>query len=118
MRAELKGLYSSGVDDLELFAPTEPTHFALLVRACVGPVGTISEETFDIMVCSPSWIEEEASRVEVFSPRHHLVMARFNYKSLRVYIEKFCNSCRGANWDQVGLMVSRLGFWEFEDYNG
>jgi hypothetical protein len=52
----------------------------------------------------------------VFCPRHHLVMAAFNYEALRACITDFCSSCEGADWTEVGTKVSRLGHWEFEDY--
>jgi len=117
MRAELKRLHSPDVDELAEFSPEQQTEFCVLIQAMVGPLGDKSEESFDVVVCSPSWIARRANEVAVFSPRHHLVMTRFDYEALRSYISEFCVSCEGANWEEVGTKVSRLGHWEFEDYS-
>lgn len=35
--AKVRGIYTSSMDELELYAPTDPESFTILVRVLVGP---------------------------------------------------------------------------------
>jgi hypothetical protein len=82
----------------------------------IGPAGGDGEESFDIEVCTPKWIEKNLGVNEVLIGVHHLVVREYNYQKIVLAIEKFLLSCSGANWNEVSKKVSRLGFWEFEAY--
>lgn len=116
VKAELKRLHSPDADDLAELVPEDPARFAVLVQAMIGPLGGAGEESFDIVVCSPRWVEEQLSSVPVFFPRHHLVMKQYDYSSIHTYISEFCDSCDGPDWKAIAVKLSRLGHWEFEDY--
>ncbi len=115
MRAELKRLHSPDVDDLRPFAPASPEHFSVLVQALIGPSGEDSSESFDIVVCSPAAIREEAENGPVIG-LHRIVMARFDYNDLEGTIRTFCDQCEGSTWQEVAQQLGRLGRWEFENY--
>jgi hypothetical protein len=115
MKAQLKSLHSPDVDDLRSFLPEVPERFAVLVQAMIGPAGEDSAESFDIVVCSPAAIREEAEKGPVIG-LHRIVMARFGYDDLVRTIREFCQRCEGATWQDVARRVGRLGRWEFEDY--
>jgi hypothetical protein len=114
VEAELKKLHSPDVSDLRRFRPVGP--FGILVQAMVGPQGDKGEESFDIMVCTPDWFAANMDE-EIVNGRHYLFVKQYDYPALRFYIEDFCKSCKADSWRGVAEKLSRLGHWEFEDYD-
>jgi hypothetical protein len=116
MNAELKELYSPDIDNLESYQPEDPEKFGFLLQAIVGPEGKEGEESFDIEVCTPKWIEEVYKIDEILIARHHFIVREYNYQKILSTIKGFLRGCSGENWEEVATKVSRLGKWEFEDY--
>lgn len=116
MQAELRRLHSPDTPDLQSYSPVHPEHFGILVQAMVGPKGGRGEESFDFMVCSPTWLGDRAAEEGCVAGRHHLVMNRFDAEVLRGAIEDLCNRAIGADWARVAAILARFGKWEFEDY--
>lgn len=116
MDAELKRIHSPDVYDFESYQPEWPDNFCFLLQAMIGPAGEDGEESFDIEVCTPKWIEENLGEGEAIIGKHYLIVRVFNYKVIVCAIEKFLLGCSGANWGEVSKKVSKLGFWEFEAY--
>jgi hypothetical protein len=52
----------------------------------------------------------------VVSGRHYLFMKEYRYEELYGHISGYCSRCMGNSWIEVAQKVSRLGHWEFEDY--
>ena len=116
MNAELKRVHSPDIQDLEQFVPESPDKFGFLLQAMIGPKDMDGEESFDIEVCTPKWLEERYDLEDVVIGRHHLIVREYNYGRLVKAIENFISQCSGKNWNEVAEKVSRLGMWEFEDY--
>jgi len=116
MKAELKYLYSPDADDLAGYVPDDPDRFGLLIQAMVGPAGEDSYESFDLIVCTSSWLAELASERGPTMGRHHLIVSGYDYKEIEAFIRVYCSNCEGLTWNDVGPLVGRLGHWEFEDY--
>lgn len=115
MRPHLKRTHSPDVDDLISFRPSRPGHFGVLVQLMVGPPGE-GEESFDVMVCSPSWLTDRLAANPVLDLRHHLLMADWNWDQFRKFVEDYLSSIDEPGWPEVAAIVGRLGRWEFEDY--
>jgi hypothetical protein len=115
MRAELKWLHSPDADDLRSFVPPDPERFMLLVQAMVGPEEDDASESFDIIVCSGSWMREQVEQGPLIG-LYHIIMAKFDYDALVRLVGDFCRRCEGRTWQDVAAKVSRLGRWEFDDY--
>jgi hypothetical protein len=64
MEAALKGLFSSDIPDIEKYQPVHDDNFGFVLRALVGPSGHPGEESFDITVCTPKWLEEQCGNSE------------------------------------------------------
>ena len=60
--AELKGIYTNAMEKLEDFKPEDYQCFQMFIRAMVGPRGGEGEESFDIKVCTPAWLEKEVAK--------------------------------------------------------
>lgn len=118
MDAELKRLHSPDIYDLENYQPDDSEEFGFLLQAMVGPKGKDGEESFDINVCTPKWLKENNGRSSIIIGRHYLIVGEYNYKSISEFIQGYLRTCSGDSWSEVAEKVSRLGKWEFEDYDG
>jgi hypothetical protein len=116
MKAELKGLFSPDVDDLENFRPNDPNNFCFLLQVMAAPEGSEGEESFDIEVCTPTWLAETYAPDNIIFGRHHIIVQQYNYEKLAQVIVEILEECSGENWEEVATKISRYGKWEFEDY--
>lgn len=117
MRATLRRLHSPDLFDLEHGQPDDPQCFGILVQALIGPMGEDGEESFDFLVCTPSWL---ATRIPEGAYRfgyHYLFLARYDYALLRSAILHICTLADGEDWSSVAGLIARYGRWEFEDYH-
>lgn len=116
MRAKLKRLHSPDIDDLENYHPDIRDNFAFLLQLMVGPAELDGEESFDVEVCTPLWLEDNYGRQDVVVGRHYLIVREYSFPRIVHAIDVFLASCSGENWDEIAIKVARLGKWEFEDY--
>jgi len=116
MEAALKGLFSSDIPDIEKYRPAQEDNFGFVLRALVGPMGQPGEESFDITVCTPKWLEEQYRGSETVLGLHKLIVFRYDYSELRRFIEKYLRRCSGDSWPEMARRVALLGQWEFENY--
>jgi hypothetical protein len=115
MHAELRRLHSPDIDDLEEYKPADSDCFGFLLQVMIGPAGGEGEESFDVLVCTPEWLKRTSTK-EFILGRHHLIVFRYDYKSLVSYIAPYAEECSGKTWQEVAQQLSRFGKWEFEDY--
>jgi Immunity protein 8 len=117
MKAKLKSWYCPDIDDLSNYSPPQFDNFCMLFTVMVGPAEKEGYESFDIQVCTPKWLECNIKKNGFICGRHFLIVLEFEYESLINKIRNLIESCEGKNWDEVAQKVSRIGYWEFEDYN-
>lgn len=98
--------------------PANAEEFCFLARLSAGPADGPGEESFDVTVCSPEWLAARCRDGDFFDARHHLVVdvEHFDQRALRSWLEKRVTAVSGDNWTEIGEKLSRLGYWEFEDY--
>jgi immunity protein 8 of polymorphic toxin system len=116
IRAELKRLHSPDVYDLSTYMPDDPEHFGVLVQVIAGPEGGDGEESFDVIVCTPSWLSNQIGPTEIKMGRHYLLLKQYDFARLMQFVSSFAAACTGATWEEAALRLGRLGKWEFEDY--
>lgn len=116
IRGSLKGLHSPDLVDMQVSAPPNPENFSILVQAMIGPEGEDGSETFDFVVCSPQWLEDNVPEEGHLFARHHLILKSYSYKTIWHAIERLCQRTWGRNWEEVANKLAQYGHWEFEDY--
>lgn len=110
-------MHSPDVADLRSWSP--PTEeFAVLIQLLVGPSDGPGEESFDVTLCTASWLAERAASEHVVDARHHVVVDSYDYDGIDQYFTRRVAACEGSTWQEVAAKLSRLGRWEFEDYSG
>jgi hypothetical protein len=116
MHAALRRICTIDGDDAATFQPAQPNRFAVVLRLFVGPSSGDGEESFDLTVCTPSWLDAECERDGFILGRHHLVVPSYNFEFIRRTLIKLVECYGGATWQEVADKVGRIGYWEFEDY--
>jgi hypothetical protein len=116
MMAELKGLHSPDVADLQTWTP-ESSDFAILLQITAGPASGRGEASFDTTLCSSTWVAARVAEARVLEVSHLLIMAKYNYEQLHEYLSERVSACEGDTWRDVAREMSRIGRWEFEHYD-
>lgn len=49
--------------------------------------------------------------------RHYLIVLEYNFCRLIKHLNDAVGACVGKSWAECGLKLSRIGRWEFEDYD-
>ena len=117
MRASIRRLMSPDVVDLAAYHPTPIDDFGFLLQVFAGPEGEPGEESFDLVVCTPKWLEQKYGRSGVVFGRHRLIVFEYDYDRLLRAVEEAFEGVEGRTWREVAEQLARLGRWEFEDYN-
>lgn len=115
MKPQIHGFHSPDAD-LDTFKPSDPTDVGVLVQIMIGPEGGLGYESFDVVVCTPGWFQEDVRREGIILGRHYLFVERFHWEFVRRFLEEWVGKQHGDSWEQLALRLSRLGKWEFEDY--
>jgi hypothetical protein len=79
-----------------------------LLRLSVGPSFSEGEESFDVTVCSPLWLQDECGRDGFVLGRHHLVVLAYNFEFIRRTLVRLVERYSGATWQDVAAKVSRI----------
>ncbi len=116
MIPRLKGLFSLDVDDLESYTPEKPDDFGISIRLMIGDSNSEGAESFDIFVCTPAWITSRLQDQFAFWGGHSLVVPVYDFARIRNALEGMISRCAGSDWKETAQKLSRLGAWEFEDY--
>ncbi len=111
----LKELHSPDID-LDRYRPEEVDCFGFLLQAFFGSSDGAGSESFDILVCTPKWLEQELSEDEIISGRHRLIVKRYDLSAIHRFLSNYAQHCTGASWHEAARKLARLGAWEFEDY--
>ena len=101
---------------MELHVPTEEGMRSGWVRLYVGPSGGPGEESFDIFVCTPDWLEQEVAERGHRWGRSMLVVAQFDLVEVEKIVKARVATIDGADWSEVARRLALLADWEFQDY--
>jgi len=92
--------------------------FSFLITALVGPRGESTQESFDIVVCTPKWLLSKYDETEIILGKNKLIVLKFDMERILARIKKLFENCEGKDWNEIAVRLSRIGHWEFENYQG
>jgi hypothetical protein len=117
MRAELKDVFSVEVESLEGFTPDDPTRFMVWVTLSIGVEGTDAADNFRTLICSARSLGAMVAESGVIVGQPLIVADAWDFPLIRQRVEDYCASCQGEEWEDILPMLTRLGLWEFENYD-
>jgi len=129
--AEVKAVLFFGddtSDDRSRFAPGDPEHFGVSVQAFIGEVGDDLSDSFDVVVCSPSWFAAQAASGRSFAQGAPLgmpssvtvgsavwFMQRWDRAEFESALTFICDTFSPApDWGTVASRIGRVVPWEFD----
>lgn len=117
MKAEIKSLYSLELEDsLSQYQPDDASNFGTWIRARIGPENESSSDSFDILVCTSDWLRTQCAEDGPTWGRHMLIVAAYEFDAIESFLARYVAQCTGIDWPSVATKLSRIGAWEFEDY--
>jgi len=117
MNPELKRIHSPDIKDLLKHQPDDPQCFSFLIQAMIGVKGETWEESFDVEVCTPKWLQKNYTEDDILISSRFLIVQKYDYQKIVETINKFLAHCKGETWNDLAAQISRMGRWEFEDYS-
>jgi hypothetical protein len=63
MQAVIKSIHSPDIENLETFKPDNHDNFAFLLQLFIGPAELDGEESFDVEVCTPQYIDMQKMKL-------------------------------------------------------
>jgi len=117
MKAILKEFYSLDIiEPLKDFRPLKTDNFGFWARMIVSEKNKGGDESFDIMICTPTWLIENHNKSDLLFGRHYLIVFEYNYQKIYSKINNFIDCIKGDSWEEIALKIGTIGRWEFEDY--
>jgi len=116
MLSEIKNIISPDIMDFKNYWPEDEESFSFLITVLVGPKGEPTKESFDIVVCTPKWFLNKYDESEMILGKNKLIVFKFDMERILARIRKLFDNCSGKDWSDITIKLSRIGRWEFENY--
>jgi len=117
MKAQLKDIVSADVESLETFTPDDPTRFMVWATLSIGLEGTEAADNFQVLICSVRSLASLVAESGVILGQPLIVADAWDFPHIKQRIEDYCSGCEGEMWEDILPMLTRLGLWEFENYD-
>lgn len=102
--------------ELQTYEPEDASDFGVLVQVMAGPADGPGEESFDVVVCTPRWLQRLTDEQGPVICRHHLVVESWDWPRIRLFLTQEVETHEAPSWRDLAAKIGRLGKWEFEDY--
>ena len=133
-RAEVKTVLAFGEgqasdNSLEGFSPPDPTNFGFNAQVFIGEAGGDLYDSFDVVVCSPSWFASQVAQGNWDRFKRGLrdlpesivvgsgfwFMRRWDATAFMDALGRVCDTLSpGPDWGSVASRIGRLIPWEFD----
>lgn len=116
MRVAIRTITTIEGDPLEQIALVDAANASHWIRILAGPEGEAGEESFDLNVCTPPWLQAEVARSGPIVGRHLLIVERWDAETVVRSLRQLFMAVEADDWSAVAQRLGRIGYWEFEDY--
>lgn len=103
-------------EEPETYMSPDPLDDAFWLRMMIGPPDGPGEESFDVLVCTPAWLAGVVSKEGPQIGRHRLIIEKLDLHVAETFLRRQVERLEATTWDELAAKISRLGYWEFEDY--
>jgi hypothetical protein len=116
VQSQVRGIWTMEGEAVERVTPDDLTDVSEWVRVMAGASDGPGEESFDVHVCTPTWLQREVARTGFILGRHLLIVNVWDAATIVNTLTGLFSSISGERWSDIAQELSRIGFWEFEDY--
>lgn len=116
MKAQVRFVSTNDGEDLEGVVLEDPDDVDVWITVMPSPVDGPAQESFQLRVRSPLSSTRELNQWGLLHERRMVGVARWDPHQIRSFINRLFTEAEGRDWKEVGEKLSRLGYWEFEDY--
>jgi Immunity protein 8 len=115
MLSEVRNIMSTEIFDLENYRPDDHENFSFSLTITVGPLGEAGGDLFDIDVCTPKWLLARQDD-DIVLGKGKIIVYRCDMKMILKRVSALFEGCIGKDWNDIAIKLSRVGHWEFENY--
>ena|ERR1022692_1368085 len=115
MRAVVRSFSSPDVD-LSTYRSTTPNDDGFLLSMYVGPEEGPGEESFDLTVCTPVWLQRRVRESGPLIGRHYLFVEPLDVEVVTSFLVVQVRQLEAGTWTELAEKLARIAHWEFEDY--
>lgn len=115
MKALLKQLHSPDID-LITFLPDDESNFGFLLEVSIGLEESEGADIFQLMVCTPAWLQSRCDPSKVLWGRHMLIVSCYDIAAITQEINKLIERSNESGWTAIAEKIGKFAHWEFEDY--
>lgn len=124
------GQGATATASIEAFVPPNAQHFGVQLQVLIGREGQRYYDSFDVTVCTPSWMAERVASGNWESFRHGYprgipesivpgcglwFVDRWSEADIREAVRVICAaSSPGPDWGSVAARIGRVIPWEFD----
>lgn len=112
----IKGYYSSDIEDLKGWKPSELADIYFSLEICIGPPDKSSSQLFELLIASPEALRKRMSNADCISGRHILIVSQYKWELIQAWIENTVRTNAEETWEKIAVRLSREFRWEYEDY--
>ncbi|MHB8626276.1 MAG: Imm8 family immunity protein [Aggregatilineales bacterium] len=119
MKAAIKGFSCPDDDGLgpDRYKPDDPENFIFLIQLFIGPSDSDDDgESFQVVACTPKYLLEHYGQDEMRWDRPFLIVFEYNFARMMNFIQTYVDNCTGDTWHEIAIKLSRVSYWELEDY--
>ncbi|ANN80479.1 hypothetical protein BAU07_13345 [Bordetella flabilis] len=115
MFAEIKRISSPDIDLLS-FEPEDDRCFGFLLELEIGTADAEGADIFQLMVCTPQWIEQQYAGEGSIWGRGMLIVFGYDISEIQSIVRSHIGRCTAPTWEELAVKLNRITKWEFEDY--
>jgi hypothetical protein len=116
MRAQVSSVMTIDHGSLAAVQFDDPTDAAQWVRVIAGPDNGPGEESFDLFVCTPRWLQKKVQDDGPVIGIHHVIAGRWVADQVEAFVRSMIESEIAEDWAHLGDRIGRLAHWEFDSY--
>ncbi|WP_081803478.1 immunity 8 family protein [Halotalea alkalilenta] len=116
MKAIIKSIDLNDAVGFDQYWPENEECFGIWLTVQIGPDDQEGGHLFQILVCTPEWIQSQYSSSGAVWGRHMLIVFEYDQSLIVKEISNYIDKCSGGEFWEVAQKISRIGAWEFEDY--
>jgi Immunity protein 8 len=116
MRAELRNLHSPDLESLEAFCPRRQGQLRHRGQSSHWAGRLPRRKVVRLHGLHGQVASSQPTGKGVAFLHGHLLLTRWDFGLVTRAISDLCSHAEGEDWNEIATALSRLGYWEFDNY--